>query len=129
MSSKRDLIGRSVADWKKSEHHGAGTWLAERLTSVVLAVLTLWVAYSAVKLAGGGYEAALAFVKAPLNAGLIGLTAIFAVWHMYMGLRMVVEDYFDKREGLGFYLFLIFLLSLVLLVATGAALYLVHQAA
>jgi succinate dehydrogenase / fumarate reductase membrane anchor subunit len=129
VSSKRDLIGRSVADWKKSEHHGVGTWLAERLTSVVLAVLTVWVAYSAVQLAGGGYEAAIAFVKLPLNAGLIGLTAIFAVWHMYMGLRVVVEDYFDKREGLGFYLFLIFLLSLVLLVATGAALYLVHQAA
>jgi succinate dehydrogenase / fumarate reductase membrane anchor subunit len=129
VSSKRDLIGRSVADWKKSEHHGVGTWLAERLTSVVLAVLTAWVAWSAVKLAGGGYEAAIAFVKLPLNAGLIGLTALFAVWHMYMGLRVVVEDYFDKREGLGFYLFLIFLLSLVLLVATGAALYLVHQAA
>lgn len=129
MSSKRDLIGRSVADWKKSEHHGAGTWLAERLTSVVLAVLTLWVAYSAIKLAGGGYEAAIAFVKLPLNAGLIALTAIFAVWHMHMGLRVVIEDYFDKTEGRGFYLFLIFLLSLVLLVATGAALYLVHQAA
>jgi succinate dehydrogenase / fumarate reductase membrane anchor subunit len=129
VSSKRDLIGRSVADWKKSEHHGAGTWLAERLTSVVLALLTVWVAWSAVKLAGGGYDAALAFVKAPLNAGLIGLTVLFAVWHMYMGLRTVVEDYFDKKEGLGVYLFLIFLLSLALLVATGAGLYLVHQAA
>ena len=129
MSSKRDLIGRSVSDWKKSEHHGVNTWLAERLTSVVLAVLTIWVVISAVHLAGGGYEAAVAFVKVPLNAGLIGLTILFAVWHMYMGLRMVVEDYVDKSEGLGFYMFLIFILSLVLLVATGAALYLVHQAA
>lgn len=129
MSSKRDLIGRSVADWKKSEHHGAGTWLAERLTSIVLAVLTLWAACSAVTLVGGGFDAAFAFVKAPLNAALIGLTAIFAVWHMYMGLRVVVEDYFDKTEGRGVFLFLLFLLSLVLLIAIGAALYLVHQAA
>jgi len=129
VSSKRDLIGRSVADWKKSEHHGVTTWLAERLTSVALAVLTIWVLISAVHLAGGGYDAAVAFVRVPVNAGLIGLTAIFAVWHMYLGLRVVVEDYIDKSEGLGFYLFLIFLLSLVLLLATGAALYLVHQAA
>ncbi|MDI7775903.1 succinate dehydrogenase, hydrophobic membrane anchor protein [Asticcacaulis sp. EMRT-3] len=127
--SKRDLTGRSVADWKKSEHHGALTWLAERFSSIVLLPLTLWAAWAALQISGGGLEAALHFVRAPLNAGLIALTVLFSVWHMYMGLRVVVEDYISKEEGLGVYLFLIFLFSLALLLACGGALWLVHQAA
>ena len=127
MSDHRDVAARSAQDWKKSAHHGAGTWLAERFTGLALLVLTVWAAWAACKIAGTGFDGAHAFVAKPLNAALISLTVVIAIWHMYMGLRTVIEDYFDKNEGRGVYLFLAFLLSLVLLAACLGGVYLVYQ--
>ena len=39
---------------KVSERHGAGEWSAERLSSLILAPLTLWGLWSGFELAGGG---------------------------------------------------------------------------
>ena len=127
MSDHRDVAARSAQDWKKSAHHGAGTWLAERFTGLALLVLTVWAAWAACKIAGTGFDGAHAFVAQPLNAGLISLTVVIAIWHMHMGLRAVIEDYFDKNEGRGIYFFLAFLLSLVLLAACLGGVYLVYQ--
>ena len=127
MSDHRDVGARSAQDWKKSAHHGAGTWLAERFTGLALLLLTIWAAWAACKIAGTGFDGARAFVAQPLNAGLLSLTVVVAIWHSYMGLRVIVEDYFDKNEGRGVYLFLVFLLSLVLLAACLGGVYLVYQ--
>jgi len=127
MSDHRDVSARSAQDWKKSAHHGAGTWLAERFTGLALLVLTVWAAWAACKIAGTGFDGAHAFVAKPLNAALISLTVVVAIWHMYMGLRTVIEDYFDKADGRGVYLFLAFLLSLVLLAACLGGVYIVYQ--
>jgi succinate dehydrogenase / fumarate reductase membrane anchor subunit len=126
--SKNDSSTRSSKDWKKSAHHGAGEWLAERGTSLVLIPLTLWAAYAAFQIAGGGFEAAAAFARVPLNAVLIALTMLISVWHMYMGVKVIIDDYL--RGGLrGFSIFLTFLLSAALLIATGYALFVLHQGA
>ena len=127
MSDHRDVAARSAKDWKKSAHHGAGTWLAERFTGLALLVLTVWACWAAYKIAGTGFDGARAFIAQPINAGLITLTVVIAIWHMHMGLRAVIEDYFDKNEGRGFYLFLAFLLGLVLLAACLGGVYLVYQ--
>ncbi len=127
MSDHRDVGARSSQDWKKSAHHGAGTWLAERFTGLALLPLTAWAAWAACCMAGKGFDGARAFVAQPVNAGLISLIVVISIWHMYMGLRVVVEDYIDKNEGRGVYLFLAFLLSLVLLAASLGGVYLVYQ--
>ncbi|MDV6331569.1 succinate dehydrogenase, hydrophobic membrane anchor protein [Asticcacaulis sp. 201] len=128
MSDNRDVGARSSKDWKKSAHHGAGEWLAERGTSLALIPLTLWAAYAAYSIAGGGFDAALAFAKLPLNAGLIALTMLISVWHMYMGVKVIIDDYLAGPMR-GVSIFLTFLLSAALVIATGIALWLVHQAA
>lgn len=122
-------VSRSSKDWKKSAKHGAGEWLAERFTSLALIPLTLWAAWGAVQIAGGGYDAALAFVRVPLNAGLAGLTVFLSVWHMYMGLKVIVDDYIATAGLRGLLTFLVFLLSAAVLIASLGALYLVHQGA
>jgi succinate dehydrogenase / fumarate reductase, membrane anchor subunit len=127
MSDHRDVGARSAQDWKKSAHHGAGTWLAERFTGLALLVLTIWAAWAAYTISGTGFDGAKAFIALPLNAAILSLTIVVAIWHSYMGLRVIVEDYFDKTEGRGFLLFLVFLLSLVLLVAGLGGVYLVYQ--
>ncbi len=128
MSTNRDVGAKSVKSWKVSEHHGALEWLAERGTSLVMLPLVFWALYSATQIAGKGFDTALAFVKTPLNAGLIGLLVIMAVWHMYMGLKVIIDDYLAGPMR-GFLIFLVFLLSAVLLVASLGALYFVHQGA
>ena len=128
MSDNRDVGAKSVKSWKKSEHHGAGEWLAERGTSLVLIPLTLWAAYAAYSIAGGGFDAAVAFARMPLNAGLIGLTMLISVWHMYMGVKVIIDDYLAGPMR-GFSIFLTFLLSAALIIATGYALFVLHQGA
>jgi len=127
MSDHRDVGARSAQDWKKSAHHGAGTWLAERFTGLALLVLTVWAAWFAYEAMNIGFDKVRTLVAQPLNAALLSLTLVVAIWHSYMGLRVVVEDYFDKNEGRGVYLFLVFLLSLVLLAAGLGGVYLVYQ--
>jgi len=128
VTKKSSVVGaRSAADWKKSEHHGAGTWLAERFSSLALVPLTLWGAWAAFKIAGGGYPAAADFVRSPANAGLLAITIILAAWHMYMGLRVVIEDYISKDEGRGFYILLTFLLCAAIVVASLGGIYCVYS--
>ncbi|WP_443748832.1 succinate dehydrogenase, hydrophobic membrane anchor protein [Asticcacaulis solisilvae] len=127
--SKKSVFGvdRTSADWKKSEHHGAGTWLAERLSALALVPLTLWGAWAAFQIAGGGYDAAATFLRSPVHATLLAVTVILTAWHMYMGLRVVIEDYIGKDEGRGFYLFLTFLLCAAVVVASLGGLYCVYS--
>ena len=128
MTKKSSVVGaRSAADWKKSEHHGAGTWLAERLSSLALVPLTRWAAWAAFSIAGGGYDGATTFVRNPVNAGLLAITVILAAWHMYMGVRVVLEDYFSKEEGRGVYIFLTFLLCAAVVILSLGGIYCVYS--
>jgi succinate dehydrogenase / fumarate reductase, membrane anchor subunit len=128
MSDASYLKQKSAKDWKKSDHHGAREWIAERLTSIILVPLTVWALWSAISISGGGYPAAIAFVRTPLHSGLIGVLAAISVWHMYMGLKAIIDDYFAGAMR-GFLTFLSFALSAGIFIATAVALYLVNQGA
>lgn len=76
--------------------HGAGHWISERVSSLALVPLVLWIAYAALQLAGAGYEGALGWVRQPLNAVLLVLLLSIGFAHMHAGMRVVVEDYIEK---------------------------------
>ena len=78
--------------------HGAAHWLAERVSSIALLPLTFWMVYAALEVAKG-YEAALAFVRHPVNAVFILLVLAVSGWHMHAGARVVIEDYMHKTLG------------------------------
>lgn len=86
---------------KVSERHGAGEWTAERLSSLILVPLTLWGLWSGFTLSGGGYDAALDWFRSPVNAGLLAITLLVSVWHMQMGLKVIVDDYIHKPGSRG----------------------------
>ena len=76
--------------------HGAGHWLSERISSLALVPLVLWIIYAGLQLAGAGYDGAVGWVRQPLNAVLLVLLLATSFQHMHAGMRVVVEDYIHK---------------------------------
>jgi succinate dehydrogenase / fumarate reductase membrane anchor subunit len=128
MSTDRNVGAKSVKSWKQSARHGAGEWLAERGTSVVMVPLAIWALISATGIVGTGYEGALAWARVPLNASLLGLLIVVACWHMYMGLKVIIDDYLAGPMR-SFLTFLVLLLSAAVAIATVGALFVLHQGA
>jgi len=111
VSAHRSVYRKNV---KVAERKGAGGWLAERLSSLVLVPLTLWALWSAAMIAGTGYDGALAWFAQPVNAWLLAATWLITLWHMNMGITVIVEDYIHKRSTLGLLLGLNTLICLAL---------------
>jgi succinate dehydrogenase / fumarate reductase membrane anchor subunit len=102
---------------KVSERHGAGEWVQERLSSLILVPLTLWGLWSGWNLAGSGYDGALAWFRSPVNATLLVVTLLVSLWHLNMGLKVIVDDYIHKPVSRNGLVGLIGLLCLVLAAA------------
>jgi len=94
MTSYRTPLSRARGLGAAKE--GAGNWISERVTSIALVPLTVWVAYAVLRLAAGDYTTAVHWVGDPLNATLLVLTFAIAFAHMQAGMRVVVEDYIHK---------------------------------
>jgi succinate dehydrogenase / fumarate reductase membrane anchor subunit len=96
-------------------HRGAGEWLKERISSLALIPLALWGLCSGATLSGGGYAGFVRWISSPLNAVLLGLTVLVSLFHMQLGLKVVVEDYVERPFTKG----LLLLLNLFLCVVLG----------
>ncbi|WP_370545432.1 succinate dehydrogenase, hydrophobic membrane anchor protein [Caulobacter sp. 17J80-11] len=101
-----------------SAHHGAGVWIKERVSSLILVPLTVWGLWGAWTIANTGYDGAWAFVRNPINAALLAVTVLVSIYHMHLGMRVVIEDYLHKTLGKGLSLFLNFVVCAALAVAT-----------
>lgn len=94
MVSYRTSLGR--AKGLGSAKHGVGHWISERITSVALVPLSLWGVLSVLNLSRAGYDGAVLWLHAPVNAVLAALLMLITFQHMHAGLRVVVEDYIHK---------------------------------
>jgi succinate dehydrogenase / fumarate reductase membrane anchor subunit len=74
-------------------HSGTGHFWHERVTSVALIPLSLWFLYAMLGLSGTSEVTALQFLAHPWNAILMGAFVCFSLWHAYLGLQVVVDDY------------------------------------
>jgi succinate dehydrogenase / fumarate reductase membrane anchor subunit len=79
-----------------SAKHGVGHWISERVAAIALVPLTLWAAFGVIRLAAGDYDAAVVWIRDPLNAVLMVMTIAISFWHMHAGMRVVIEDYIHK---------------------------------
>ena len=94
MAVVRSPLGR--ARGMGASKHGVGHFIAQRVTAVALIFLVLWALASAFTLASGDYDSTAAWLRSPINAGLASLLAFAAFWHMSIGMRVIIEDYFQK---------------------------------
>lgn len=74
---------------------GGGTqhWRSQRYSALILLLLTVWILWTGVSLAGADYATARAVMASPLNAGLTLLLAGTIFYHIQLGLQVVIEDY------------------------------------
>jgi succinate dehydrogenase / fumarate reductase membrane anchor subunit len=72
---------------------GVNHWIRQRLTAISNIVLVLWFVFSAMALAGAGYEEVRAWLASPVPASLMILLVISTFYHARLGVQVVIEDY------------------------------------
>lgn len=95
--SLRSPVGRVLGLGTAKE--GASHWWAQRVSSVALAILTLWFVFSLLRMPDLSYVVVVPWIAAPLNAVLSLLLVGTLVYHSHLGVQVVVEDYVH-RHGL-----------------------------
>jgi succinate dehydrogenase / fumarate reductase membrane anchor subunit len=65
----------------------------QRLTAAALVPLTLWFVWIVARYTGAPHADVVAAIGHPINAALMLLFVVAGLYHMALGLRVVVEDY------------------------------------
>lgn len=89
---------------------GGGHWLEERLTSVALVLLSVWLLASVLLLPGLDQKTIVEWLSAPTGAVPMALFVIVSFAHGLEGLKVVVDDYVhDEGNRIGAHIVLLFL--------------------
>ena len=72
---------------------GSQHWRSQRYSALILLLLTGWILWLGVSLAGADYASASAVMSSPVNAGMAILFAGTVFYHTQLGLQVVIEDY------------------------------------
>jgi succinate dehydrogenase / fumarate reductase membrane anchor subunit len=99
-----------------ASHTGTGHFWYERVTAVALIPLTLWFAYAMLGLANASEVAAISFLARPLNVILMAAFMVITLYHVKLGLQVVIDDYV---HGPGMKMFLLLLVRFAV-IATGS---------
>jgi len=91
---------------KGSSGDGVHHWRSQRYSSLVILLLTPWLLWLGVSLAGADYATARAAMATPVNAGMAILLAGAVFYHVQLGLQVVIEDYVQPA-GLEFSLLIL----------------------
>lgn len=108
-----NAIVRGKGPLREGLHH----WWAQRLTSIALVPLTLWMVVSALYLTGADWNAYQAWVSEFGNLLMLILFFVAGFYHMALGLQVIVEDYVHSEAWKFFLIITIKFGSLMLGVA------------
>jgi succinate dehydrogenase / fumarate reductase membrane anchor subunit len=72
---------------------GVAHWWHQRLTAIALLPLGLWLACSLIGLELHSHPAVVDWLREPLTAVLLSLMVICLIYHSWLGVRVVLEDY------------------------------------
>jgi len=76
---------------------GASHWWLQRVTGIALVPLSLWFVYSVLVLSDSSYFEARAWVTSPFNAFFMMYFICTALYHGYLGIKEVIEDYIHTK--------------------------------
>ncbi len=83
-------------------HHGAsgegtGHFIGQRVSAIALILLGSWFVLSAaLTMHEPSYVAAIDFLSDPVNAVGVVLLIVIGLYHMRLGMQVVIEDYIHK---------------------------------
>ena len=80
-----------------SAHHGTRHWWHERLSSIAAIPLTLFLIWYVVAHLGAPRAEIIASMKNPLVAAGFLLSWLNVLWHMKLGMQVIIEDYIHHK--------------------------------
>ena len=115
---------KAVADPNRRtppDRAGARAFRNSRLTALALIVLVPYALWLLVSLAGRDLSLVRGTLAQPVNASALLALVVVGVFHMWLGMREILEDYV-RKPGLGVWLTANTLFCLAMVAATGGAL-------
>jgi succinate dehydrogenase / fumarate reductase membrane anchor subunit len=103
-----------------ASHSGTGHFWRQRITAVALVPLGLWFTFAILGLIGTNEVAVLSFLAHPWNALLMAAFASILLYHMSLGLQVVVDDYV---HGAGPRIFCLLLIRFVAIAGVSTCLF------
>ena len=76
-----------------SAKSGTGHWIHQRISAIALILLGPWFLYSVLTETVTTYDGILAWLDNPGDLVLLALTVCVALYHGFLGLQIVIEDY------------------------------------
>jgi len=83
----------SAAKGLGSAKEGAHHWWVQRLTSIALVPLTLWLSYSIVTFGEMNYQAVVVWMQSPFVAAALAILVVVLFYHVQLGIQVILEDY------------------------------------
>lgn len=80
-----------------SAGHGFSHWWWQRVTAIALVPLTLWFVVNVLALFGADHAQAAQWLSSPVNATIMLLFVLAALFHGQTGLQVVIEDYVHTK--------------------------------
>lgn len=72
---------------------GTMQWRWQRISALLLVPLSLWLIVSFSNVVYSEYDQSIAWVSAPFVGSLLGLTLVSLLFHGYLGIAVVIDDY------------------------------------
>ncbi len=80
-----------------SAKNGTHNWWMQKVTAVALIPLTIWFVSSVVQMTQAGYEVVINWMNSPVVAILLLLFVVTSMYHLKLGLQVIIEDYIHSE--------------------------------
>jgi succinate dehydrogenase membrane anchor subunit len=70
----------------------------QRVTAVALVPLTLWFVWAVARYTGAPQAEVVAFLANPFNAAAMLLFVLAGLYHMVLGVQVIIEDYIHRES-------------------------------
>ena len=103
----------SLAPFEHARQH----WVSQRITSIAIVILGLWFVYQLLfVLTSFDHPEVYAWASDPLNAIILLLLSLYAIYHAELGVQTVIEDYVATKRLRTYTLYLLRFLRVMVVV-------------